>query len=571
MFSLLVHASGTAWETPRRMRMPAERFAEYSGEEGRILGGQILSQSTPETLRLLEELPTFLMYELSANGPNVDLVRFGYLQDAKKTTSELVFTFREEGQLPREVIREHAQELGIDSFEFNRTHWALKDGEIPVGVRHRVVSVLADGAEIDFDRGGHSSMPLQGLFLSNYRAFDEPVELEFRTITLFFGYNSAGKSALIRSLPLIAASCGLDASPGLALDCAAARGSSFRDILSRHSTSAELTFGLRWPDLRVRFTLRELPDTRRQVVSQTQVHGAASFRFEWLPEYETSQRYLLDYRGEKTEVGLAHSGLLPYPNTVVPQEVRLELEKLRARLGSLSRGTHWLGSLRTTPPRQSLYGVHPRRIESDGSGADRFLAFDAPPIGDGEACSLVSQWYETTTSHRLEIVPQGDYFRLVLSPLGATPIQVPLVDTGEGMGQVLPVLVLGALSRRKRVRHGSILVIENPEVHLHPAAHANLAAFFCQGAAETSVPALIETHSENFLLRLQLAIAMGELSTDKVVVYWVSQHSNGKARIEKITFDDSGVPLGNWPPGVFSEDVEQARKLVLERRKKAAQ
>jgi hypothetical protein len=80
----------------------------------------------------------------------------------------------------------------------------------------------------------------------------------------------------------------------------------------------------------------------------------------------------------------------------------------------------------------------------------------------------------------------------------------------------------------------------------------------------------METHSENFLLRVQLAIVRGELAPEHVLVYWVRELEDGSGEAVRITFDELGRPEGDtWPPGVFSEDVEQARQIVLERRKRS--
>jgi predicted ATPase len=152
----------------------------------------------------------------------------------------------------------------------------------------------------------------------------------------------------------------------------------------------------------------------------------------------------------------------------------------------------------------------------------------------------------------------------VITPVGATPpIEVPIVNTGEGMAQLLPVVVLGCLGQLGRLPEHSIVAIEHPELHLHPAAHAALAELFCQLAALDAPPtAVIETHSENFLLRVQIAIARGDLPANKVVVHWIRALDGGSV-VDTITFDEAARPRGAaWPPGVFSEDLEQARELL---------
>ncbi len=72
MFNVLVTASGTAWETDQLMRMDSRRFKESSGTEA-----VSVEIAKPETLRVLEQVPTLLMYELGSERPNVGVVRYG--------------------------------------------------------------------------------------------------------------------------------------------------------------------------------------------------------------------------------------------------------------------------------------------------------------------------------------------------------------------------------------------------------------------------------------------------------------------------------------------------------------
>jgi predicted ATPase len=164
-----------------------------------------------------------------------------------------------------------------------------------------------------------------------------------------------------------------------------------------------------------------------------------------------------------------------------------------------------------------------------------------------------------------------DHFSIVLAPLGAkSGVEVPIVDTGEGMAQVLSVIVLGSLAGTGRLGRDPVLAIEHPELHLHPAVHADLASFFCDLSHSASGPTVvIETHSENFLLRVQRAIAATEISPEHVVVHWVRGLEDGRSVVDTIVFDEAARPQGSgWPPGVFSEDTEQAKEILRLRRER---
>lgn len=126
MFNLLVTLDGTAWETDGAMSMQSDRFGEMSGNEARGI-----SLKDPKTLKRVENLPTLLMYERGAEGPSVDKVRYGRIHSVSLEERAVVFQFDEEAHVSRSAIGEYVDRLGMDRFEENRTHWAVKGGTVP--------------------------------------------------------------------------------------------------------------------------------------------------------------------------------------------------------------------------------------------------------------------------------------------------------------------------------------------------------------------------------------------------------------------------------------------------------
>jgi hypothetical protein len=134
MFNILTSGSDTAWDTDQLMRMDVGRFKEFSDSEA-----ESISAKEPTTLKSLEGIDTLLMYETGSKSPNVDLVRYGCLRGIKSVGRELVFKFEEKGKFQRTVVEEFAARLGIDSWEFSRTHWAIKDAGIPKAMRAKLM------------------------------------------------------------------------------------------------------------------------------------------------------------------------------------------------------------------------------------------------------------------------------------------------------------------------------------------------------------------------------------------------------------------------------------------------
>ncbi|SDT90433.1 TIR domain-containing protein [Verrucomicrobium sp. GAS474] len=135
MFSLLIAYDPTAWETDQVMRMDADRFKEYTdGAEA-----QAVSLEKPKTLKLLEEAPALLMYE---GGPEAsrEIVRYGTLRNIHVTGQHVTFRFTEKGRFTRADILEFSRHLSMGHWEENRTHWAIKDGDLPAALLKRLQS-----------------------------------------------------------------------------------------------------------------------------------------------------------------------------------------------------------------------------------------------------------------------------------------------------------------------------------------------------------------------------------------------------------------------------------------------
>ncbi|NRP19282.1 hypothetical protein LPJGGPFB_02537 [Ensifer adhaerens] len=128
MFNLLVAGSPTWWETSR-FSIGVDRFKEHSDP----IAAQV-DLDRPETLAILEQIPTLLMYEVGANGQHVRTVRHGRVHNITRVGRELDFEFlldADRSYLDRSDVLRFSSELGIAPFEQHRTHWAIKAASLP--------------------------------------------------------------------------------------------------------------------------------------------------------------------------------------------------------------------------------------------------------------------------------------------------------------------------------------------------------------------------------------------------------------------------------------------------------
>ena len=127
-----------------------------------------------------------------------------------------------------------------------------------------------------------------------------------------------------------------------------------------------------------------------------------------------------------------------------------------------------------------------------------------------------------------------------------------MLDLGSGIAQVLPIITQAFKS------NGEMILIEEPEIHLHPKAQAELGGMFADAAKEKNNTFIIETHSENLLLRLEKLIRHGELSKDDVSVIYVDKNENGSYCIP-LELDAEGdiINISDVPDGFFEEGFDE--------------
>ena len=112
-----------------------------------------------------------------------------------------------------------------------------------------------------------------------------------------------------------------------------------------------------------------------------------------------------------------------------------------------------------------------------------------------------------------------------------------LTDVGFGISQFLPVIVADF-----QLPKGSTLVIDEPELHLHPSAQAQLGEYFVRQIKNNDKRYFIETHSEYILNRIRALIVKGLISPSDVSVHYFDNHGD-YVKIHQIQFTKDGRVL----------------------------
>ena len=123
------------------------------------------------------------------------------------------------------------------------------------------------------------------------------------------------------------------------------------------------------------------------------------------------------------------------------------------------------------------------------------------------------------------------------------------IHTGFGLTQVLPIVV-AALSAAE----DSLLLIENPEVHLHPAGQAHMGGFLAEVAA-AGVQVILETHSDHVLNGIRRAVKRNTLSPDAAALHFFrprDAEDEDAAQVLSPVLDRDGN-IDSWPDGFFDQ------------------
>ncbi|MCY3879591.1 MAG: DUF3696 domain-containing protein [Rhodobacteraceae bacterium] len=149
----------------------------------------------------------------------------------------------------------------------------------------------------------------------------------------------------------------------------------------------------------------------------------------------------------------------------------------------------------------------------------------------------------------IERVPRANAVTLGVRVSSDTDFHRP-VHTGFGLTQVLPIVV-AALSADKE----DLLLIENPEVHLHPAGQAAMGEFLGK-VASAGLQVLIETHSDHVLNGIRRAVRKGMLSCESVALHFFNQRSaeqnDSSPQVQSPAIDSYGN-IDSWPKGFFDQ------------------
>jgi predicted ATPase len=445
---------------------------------------------------------------------------------------------------------------------------------------------------------------LRELSIKNFKSWSDTGAFRLAPITVFFGVNSAGKSSLIQFLLMLKQTA---ESPDLRRilhpgdsETQVELGT-YRDLIYRHDLSKLLEFSVEW----------DLPKRVHAVdLINRAVYGGDKLRFKASIESDPSGgkqhvrllEYRLTGRSEELVVSMSkNNGKDEYtlhadPYKLVrnqgrvwklgqpirfygfPDEVRAYYQNAEftsdfaLELERQFRRVQYLGPLRTIPSRSYTWsGETPEHVGWSGKrsieallGAQKRKINPGPHKRTHQFEEVVATWLK-----RMELLESFEVARVgehrkeyeVLVQTKGSGTKVNLPDVGFGVSQILPVVVQCFYAQPD-----TTILLEQPEIHLHPAVQMTLADLFIEtvqsreNGKDRAIQLIVESHSEHLLRRLQRRIAEKVISPKDVALYSCKLGAEG-AILEPLRTNLLG-DIENWPDNFFGNEVgEVAHRL----------
>jgi len=423
-------------------------------------------------------------------------------------------------------------------------------------------------------------MRLSAIKFENYKAFHGRQSLEIRPLTILIGRNSSGKSVVAR-LPLIIAR-GLSESAWDPVDLefdGMDFGASFLDLIHGRSPHGAVGIGAKFTSKQgaefVEFTatIQHIDEYRLQLIARFEIQGSGipkttlSWRghnlMEEMAEYNFEQGLLVG------RCLASFHGLFPHriqikelngPGQLSLFDENSRIPDLKLKLSQALEHTTYLGPFRKEPLRVYRFpGGTVRNVGIGGAKAPELLAEDYSRRHGGVLRS-VGDWF---ASHLggwpLGIAEHKDTFSLVLTNPQKPSVEVNIADAGTGIAQVLPLVVQRFAEYADGSRNG-LEIVEQPELHLHPGVHGDLADLYIDSLSKSSSQFIIETHSENFVLRIRRRVVEGKLDPKNVIIYWINDDNQAQRCVEAIHVLQNG-DVDRWPSKIFAEDFEEVKAM----------
>lgn len=367
---------------------------------------------------------------------------------------------------------------------------------------------------------------IHSIHLKNFKPFKN-IKLPLKKLTLIAGLNSAGKSSFIQSLALLRQSYqqGYLTQKGLLLNGDIVEIGTAQDALFEGATEDLIEFEVTWENQIEGNWCFDYDSPESRVMSTSQNSRTNSETVYKTSLFNQSFHYLKADR-------IFAINRLELPNYYTGDN---------CPIGSQGEYTaHFL----------SLYGRQDISVKKLKHPSQELLCL----------INQVEAWMgEISPGTRINIKGSSDLDLVSLQYSYGLSNPYRATNVGFGISYTLPIIVAILASEP-----GTLILLENPEAHLHPKGQAKMGELLAL-AASCGIQIVVETHSDHILNGIRLAVHGGKIDPDDVQLHYFQriEEARGEAKIEVISprMDRNGR-IDCWPDGFFDEWKKSLAKLI---------
>ena len=422
--------------------------------------------------------------------------------------------------------------------------------------------------------------------MKNFKSWRETGPVRMAPLTGFFGANSSGKSSLLQML-LLLKQTSESSDPNLVLKTGSLQ-EGFVNLGTAHEithrTETEMSLGMVWdvnrPSISIPSSDRDNKVRIKELNFKTEIHAeeqriyvesltyASGQDFSAILARQPNNHYTIRVlvQGEEPRrpqsrprvymkptkcYGFSFEAIDFYRDTGYLRFLEFLLEWKLSQL-------YYLGPLREYPRRQYTWGgERPSDVGLKGElVVPALIAGKNQKVYESERKTKfnglqarVAKWLvdlDLANDFKVQPLYGGSNLYNVKLRRNQNSPEVLITDVGIGVSQILPVLVLCYY-----VPEGSTIILEQPELHLHPSVQAGLADVFIDVMKKRKVQIVVESHSEHFLRRLQLRLAEEQVVPEDTALYFCEMR-DGESILTELDVDMGGN-VRNWPEDFFGD------------------
>lgn len=432
---------------------------------------------------------------------------------------------------------------------------------------------------------------LTELKLSNFRIFDDEVTVRFRPITVLIGRNSSGKSSIVKFLLMLQQSAEYGRSQFLTPEGSRVSLGAFRALKNSLTTKPNLEFELKarddservysrlagfWEEIKDIDPDDMVCDAKANIAyGRRNITGRATYSFankdsgvdfiriddrvladstflgalveHIVPRASDSRRLAAFSGGHGRQGSSPRAGLARIiAASVLQDELRYQINSIRH-----------LSPVRVEAQRVII--ASPPPVEDVGQGGEFALPHLQRMI-EGKSLRydfILPHLEKVTGITGVKFRNSSGYISQAIATNKATGAEAHMADFGFGVSQCVPILVQGAIMAPQ-----TTLMVEQPEAQLHPTAQLELGEFFAKLWTQRQVGSIIETHSNNILLRLRGLIARRDLSPEDVsVAFFTFDEESNMPTVKNLDINKDGSMEAGLPMEFFGADIIEGLQL----------